>query len=272
MEQAEEATRAKSRFLANMSHELRTPLNAVIGITEMLEEDAEDLGQEDFIDPLRRIRGAGNHLLHLINEILDLSKIEAGRLELHYEDLEVMPLIDDIAMTAAPLADKNGNRLEVHCPDDIGKMRSDMTRVRQVLLNLLSNACKFTDKGEVALTVASSGEGDDEDLTFTVKDTGIGMNPEQLARLFQEFSQADSSTTRKYGGTGLGLAISRRLCRLMGGDVTVTSAPDVGSTFTARLPRRDRAAVEVLGSPAQTPAPGVMPQAVDPATQRQATG
>ena len=211
MQQAEEATRAKSRFLANMSHELRTPLNAVIGITEMLEEDAEDLGQDGFIEPLRRIRGAGNHLLHLINEILDLSKIEAGRLELHYEDIEVKPLIDEIAMTAAPLADKNGNRLEIRCPDDIGSMRADMTRVRQVLLNLMSNACKFTEKGEVSLAVARQGTGDDEVLTFTVKDSGIGMSPEQVAKLFQEFSQADSSTTRKYGGTGLGLAISRRL-------------------------------------------------------------
>jgi PAS domain S-box-containing protein len=244
MQQAEEATRAKSQFLANMSHELRTPLNAVIGITEMLEEDAEDLGQEDFIEPLRRIRGAGNHLLHLINEILDLSKIEAGRLELHYEEIDVKPLIDEIAMTAAPLADKNGNRLEIRCPDDIGIMRSDMTRVRQVLLNLLSNACKFTDKGEVTLTVAGDGSGNDEALTFTVKDSGIGMSPDQLAKLFQEFSQADSSTTRKYGGTGLGLAISRRLCRLLGGDVTVESAPGVGSIFTARLPRRSLEATE----------------------------
>ncbi|MGH6918924.1 MAG: ATP-binding response regulator, partial [Geminicoccaceae bacterium] len=244
MQQAEEATRAKSRFLANMSHELRTPLNAVIGITEMLEEDAEDLGQDGFIEPLRRIRGAGNHLLNLINEILDLSKIEAGRLELHAEDIEIKPLIDEIAMTAAPLADKNGNRLEIRCPDDIGKMRADMTRVRQVLLNLMSNACKFTDKGEVSLAVARNGTGDDEELTFTVKDSGIGMSPDQVAKLFQEFSQADSSTTRKYGGTGLGLAISRRLCRLMGGDVTVESTPGVGSTFIARLPRRRRETAE----------------------------
>jgi PAS domain S-box-containing protein len=255
MKQAEEATRAKSQFLANMSHELRTPLNAVIGITEMLEEDAEDLGQDEFIEPLRRIRGAGNHLLHLINEILDLSKIEAGRLELHYEEIDVKPLIDEIAMTAAPLADKNRNRLEIRCPDDIGTMRSDMTRVRQVLLNLLSNACKFTDKGEVSLTVARDGAGNDEALTFTVEDSGIGMSPDQLAKLFQEFSQADSSTTRKYGGTGLGLAISRRLCRLMGGDVTVESTPGVGSTFTARLPQRSLEAVEAPAGPAHPSMP-----------------
>ncbi len=249
MQQAEDATRAKSQFLANMSHELRTPLNAVIGITEMLEEDAEDVGQDDFIDPLRRIRGAGNHLLHLINEILDLSKIEAGRLELHYEDIDVKPLVEELAMTAAPLADKNGNRLEIRCPDDIGRMRSDMTRVRQVMLNLLSNACKFTDRGEIRLDVASEGAGDDAMLVFTVKDSGIGMSPEQLAKLFQEFSQADSSTTRKYGGTGLGLAISRRLCRLMGGDVTVESTPGEGSTFTARLPRQSAEALEAEEAP-----------------------
>jgi PAS domain S-box-containing protein len=245
MAQAEEATRAKSQFLANMSHELRTPLNAVIGITEMLEEDAEDLGQDDFIEPLRRIRGAGNHLLHLINEILDLSKIEAGRLELHYEDFDVKALIDEIAMTAAPLADKNHNRLEIHCPDDIGQMRADMTRLRQVLLNLLSNACKFTENGEVSLKVTRDGD----ELAFAVKDSGIGMSPDQMAKLFQEFSQADSSTTRKYGGTGLGLAISRRLCRLMGGDVTVDSTRGVGSTFAARLPARSREAVETAGAP-----------------------
>jgi PAS domain S-box-containing protein len=256
MEQAEEATRAKSQFLANMSHELRTPLNAVIGITEMLEEDAEDLGQEDFIDPLRRIRGAGNHLLQLINEILDLSKIEAGRLELHYEDIDVKALIDEIAMTAQPLADKNSNRLEIRCPDDIGEMRSDMTRVRQVLLNLMSNACKFTDKGEVSLTVARV-KGDDDALTFTVKDSGIGMSREQVAKLFQEFSQADSSTTRKYGGTGLGLAICRRLCRLMGGDVTVESTQGVGSTFTARLPRQPLEAAKAPRATAQPSTPTV---------------
>ena len=265
-EEAEEANRSKSAFLANMSHELRTPLNAVIGITEMLEEDAQDLGQDDFIDPLHRIRGAGNHLLQLINEILDLSKIEAGKLDLEYEEIDLKSLIDEIAMTAAPLADKNGNRLEICCPGDIGRMRTDVTRLRQVMLNLLSNACKFTKNGRVGLDVAS----DADQLVFAVTDTGIGMTQEQMGKLFQEFRQADSSTTRKYGGTGLGLAISRRLCRLMGGDVTVTSTPDVGSTFTARLPRRDRAAVEVLAPAA--PAPDVAPQPQDPATRRQAAG
>ena len=254
MEQAEEATRSKSQFLANMSHELRTPLNAVIGITEMLEEDAEDLGQNDFIEPLQRIRGAGNHLLHLINEILDLSKIEAGRLELHFEDIDLKPLIDELAMTAAPLADKNGNQLEIRCPDDIGRMHTDVTRLRQVMLNLLSNACKFTDHGHVSLDVASEGEGDEETLTFAITDSGIGMTPEQVAKLFQEFSQADSSTTRKYGGTGLGLAISRRLCRLMGGDVTVTSTAGKGSTFVVRLPRQGSRPIEASPPEIATPA------------------
>ncbi|MEM7021370.1 MAG: response regulator [Pseudomonadota bacterium] len=252
MEQAEEATRSKSQFLANMSHELRTPLNAVIGITEMLEEDAEDLGQDDFVEPLQRIRNAGNHLLHLINEILDLSKIEAGRLELHLEDIDLKPLIEELAMTAAPLADKNGNRLEVVCPDDIGAMHGDVTRVRQIMLNLLSNACKFTEQGKVRLAVASEGD----DLTFEIADSGIGMTPEQLNKLFQQFTQADSSTTRKYGGTGLGLAISRRLCRLMGGDVTVTSTPGEGSTFVARLPRTGKETEDAPCAPAAPPVAG----------------
>ena len=261
MEQAEEATRAKSRFLANMSHELRTPLNAIIGITEMLEEDAEDLGQDDFVEPLQRIRGAGNHLLQLINEILDLSKIEAGRLELHCEHVELKPLIDELALTATPLADKNGNRLDVRCPEDIGAMHADMTRLRQVMLNLLSNACKFTEQGEVSLDVSLASADEPDVLVFRVKDSGIGMTPEQLAKLFQDFSQADNTTTRKYGGTGLGLAISRRLCRLMGGDITVESAPGKGSTFTARLPRQSIETDEAICAPTQ-PCAAAMPEAL----------
>ena len=235
-DQAMEATRAKSQFLANMSHELRTPLNAVIGITEMLEEDAGDDGLDDYIEPLARISGAGKHLLRLINEILDLSKVEAGRIELHLEDIDVAGLIDTLATTAQPLADKNGNRLTLHYPDNIGAIRADLTRLRQVILNLLSNACKFTEGGEVRLTIERRMAGGEDRIRFAVADTGIGMTPEQQARLFQEFSQADSSTTRKYGGTGLGLAISRRLCRMMGGDIEVTSEPGVGSTFVAWLP------------------------------------
>jgi PAS domain S-box-containing protein len=235
MEQAEEANRTKSKFLANMSHELRTPLNAVIGITEMLKEDAEDLGQDDFLEPLDRIHRAGNHLLHLINEILDLSKIEAGRLELHLEQVDVAALVQEIAATAEALAARNHNRLRVDCPRDLGRMQTDPMRVRQIVLNLLSNACKFTENGEVILAVerehANGGR-----FSFSVADTGIGMTAEQMARVFEEFSQADSSTTRRYGGTGLGLAISKRLCNLMGGDITVDSTPGVGSTFSVHLP------------------------------------
>jgi PAS domain S-box-containing protein len=235
MQQAEEANRTKSKFLANMSHELRTPLNAVIGITEMLREDAQDLGQHDFVEPLDRIHRAGNHLLHLINEILDLSKIEAGRLELHLEEVGVAALIHDIATTAEALAAKNHNRFEAHCPDDLGSMHTEPMRIRQILLNLLSNACKFTENGDVSLTAGRDRADGGDWFTFTVADTGIGMTAEQMAKVFEEFSQADSSTTRRYGGTGLGLAISRRLCHLMGGDITVDSTP-AGSTFTVRLP------------------------------------
>ncbi|HEX2137053.1 MAG TPA: response regulator [Microvirga sp.] len=235
-EQAEEASRAKSRFLANMSHELRTPLNAVIGLTEMLREDAEELGQESFLEPLRRIHHASNHLLHLINEILDLSKIEAGRLDLQMEHVELASLVWDVVNTATPLAEKNGNRLEVVCPENPGTVWADPVRLRQVLLNLLSNACKFCEQGRVTLRVGRSQADGGDWITFAVADTGIGMTPAQTERLFEEFSQADVSTTRKYGGTGLGLAISRRLCRMMGGDIEVESEPGAGSTFTVRLP------------------------------------
>ncbi len=235
-DEAMQATLAKSRFLATMSHELRTPLNAVIGITEMLIEDAEDAGQSDIIEPLGRIGRAGKHLLELINEVLDLSKIEAGKLEFHYEDIDLRVLVDDALGAAQPLAARNGNRLEAHCPDDIGKMHSDVTRVRQIVLNLLSNACKFTDKGTVSLMLARSRADGADWLDLRVSDTGIGMTTEQVAKLFQEFTQADSSTTRKYGGTGLGLAITDRLCRMMGGSVTVESEPGRGTIFAVRLP------------------------------------
>ena len=235
-DEAMQATQTKSQFLANMSHELRTPLNAVIGITEMLQEDAEDLGQDDFIEPLQRISNAGKHLLDLINEVLDLSKIEAGKLEFHLEDFDIPAMVRDVTATAQPLADKNGNRLTVRCPDDVGSMRADLTRVRQVVLNLLSNACKFTKNGEVTVEAARQRAEEEDWVTFAVSDTGIGMTPEQLDKLFKEFSQADSSITRDYGGTGLGLAISQRLCHMMGGDIGVESAPSVGTTFTVRLP------------------------------------
>jgi signal transduction histidine kinase/DNA-binding response OmpR family regulator len=236
-QEAEEANRAKSQFLANMSHELRTPLNAVIGITEMLKEDAEEFGQEDFVEPLERISRAGKHLLNLINEILDLSKIEAGKLEFHLEDFDVPALVRDVATTVQPLADKNDNQLVLRCPEDLGSMRADLTRTRQIVLNLLSNACKFTKNGEVSIDVRFERGETGEQMILEVSDTGIGMTPEQMEKLFEEFSQADSSTTRRFGGTGLGLAISRRLARMMGGDIEVTSAPDEGSTFRAWLPR-----------------------------------
>ena len=235
-DQAMEASRTKSQFLANMSHELRTPLNAIIGITELLEEDAQDDGQDDYIEPLERISRAGRHLLHLIDEVLDLSKIEAGRVEFHVEAIDIAGLMGELATTAQPLARKKDNRLAVRHPKDFGAMRGDPTRVRQIVLNLLSNACKFTEGGEVGLTVERRRVRDRDWVEFTVSDTGIGMTPEQQARVFEEFAQADSSTTRKYGGTGLGLPISRRLCRMMGGDMEVISEPGVGSTFTARLP------------------------------------
>ena len=235
-DQANQATLAKSRFLANMSHELRTPLNAVIGITEMLLEDAQDAGQTSFEEPLQRVTRAGRHLLHLINEVLDLSKIEAGKLELHYEDIDIAGAIKDAVGAVQPLAAKNGNRIEIDCPAEIGSINADATRLRQIILNLLSNACKFTERGMVTLKVTRQAVGDAGWIEFSVADTGIGMTEEQIGRLFQEFSQADSSTTRKYGGTGLGLAISDRLCRLMGGSIAVTSQPNIGTRFTVRLP------------------------------------
>ncbi len=237
-DQAIDATEAKSRFLANMSHELRTPLNAVIGIAEMLLEDVEDAGQAEYVEPLGRIARAGKHLLTLINEILDLSKIEAGRLELHYEELDLRGIIEDALMTVQPLAERNGNRLEVRVLDETRAIIGDQTRLRQVVLNLLSNACKFTHKGTVAIELERRHEGEQEWVFIAVSDTGIGMTSEQLAKLFQEFSQADSSTTRKYGGTGLGLVITRRLCEMMGGSVTVSSEAGLGSRFTVRLPVR----------------------------------
>ncbi len=238
---AESANEAKSSFLANMSHELRTPLNAIIGYSEMLQEEAEDLDQPAFIPDLERINGAGKHLLGLINDVLDLSKIEAGKMELYPEDFEVAETVDEVVATVRPLVQQRHNALVVRC-ENVGSMRADVTKVRQALFNLLSNAAKFTDRGEIRLTVTRApGDGADVDLiTFEVADTGIGMTPEQLGRLFQPFSQADASTTRKYGGTGLGLALTRRFCQMMGGDVTVDSAPGNGSTFTITLPARTR--------------------------------
>ncbi len=232
----EEASKHKSQFLANMSHELRTPLNAIIGVTEMLREDAGDLKREDEIEPLDRVLRAARHLLGLINDILDLSKIEAGKMEIHIEEFAITPLIDDTVKTIKTLAAKNNNRLVVDCKPDIGVMQADQTRVRQALLNLLSNANKFTEGGAVTISVQRHQDAGRDWITLAVSDTGIGMTPEQVGKLFQDFSQADSSTTRKYGGTGLGLAISRRFCQLMGGDIAVESELGKGSTFTIRLP------------------------------------
>jgi GAF domain-containing protein/CheY-like chemotaxis protein len=233
--QLAEASQHKSQFLANMSHELRTPLNAIIGVTERLREDAEALKQD--VEPLDRVLGAGRHLLALINDILDLSKIEAGRMELHLESFPLAPLIEDVAKTIEPMATKNGNRIVVDCPAGLGIIHADQTRFRQALLNLASNANKFTEKGTVTIAAHPQRLEGRDGIRIGVTDTGIGMTEEQMGRLFQEFSQADASTTRKYGGTGLGLAISRHFCRMMGGDITVESKPGEGSTFIIRLPR-----------------------------------
>jgi signal transduction histidine kinase len=232
-EQAELASRAKSDFLASMSHELRTPLNAIIGIAEMLKEDAADEGRGELDEPLSRVLRAGRLLLQLINEVLDLAKIEAGRLELHLEDVDLDDLIEDIIGTAEPLAEKNRNRLVLDRPQRVGRFITDPMRFRQIILNLLSNACKFTDQGMVTLEAHREPHGG---LRLAVRDTGIGIPPDQMGRLFQEFSQAGTPGKRRYGGTGLGLAISRRLARLMGGDIAADSEPGRGSTFTVRLP------------------------------------
>ena len=217
-----------------MSHELRTPLNAILGVTEMLREDAEALKQD--VEPFDRVLGAGRHLLALINDILDLSKIEAGRMELHLETFALVPVVKDVARTIEPMATKNGNRLVIDCSPGLGTIHADQTRFRQALLNLASNANKFTEKGTITITAHQEQENGRDWITLAVADTGIGMTPEQMSRLFQEFSQASSATASRYGGTGLGLAISRRFCQMMGGDITVESEPGRGSTFTIRLP------------------------------------
>jgi signal transduction histidine kinase/CheY-like chemotaxis protein len=234
--QLEVASQHKSQFLANMSHELRTPLNAIIGLTEMLCEEAEAPEHADFAEPLERVQRAGKHLLGLINDVLDLSKIEAGKIELRDESVDVAALARDVLVTAQPLADKNGNRLLLSGAGDIGTIRGDQMRLRQILLNLISNACKFTERGTVTVSIERARSSDNGGISIAVADSGIGMTPEQVAKLFTEFTQADSSTTRKYGGTGLGLAISRRLVEMMGGTISVESALGKGSTFKLWLP------------------------------------
>jgi PAS domain S-box-containing protein len=247
---AEAANRAKSEFLANMSHELRTPLNAVIGYSELLREDAEEEGPERIIPDLVRIESAGKHLLGLINDILDVSKIEAGKVVLCLEDFDVAAMIGEVVSTTTPLARANRNALDVVCPDDAGTMHADLTKTRQILLNLVSNAAKFTEDGRVRLEVTRHAIEGQPWIEFVVTDTGIGMSPEQIERIGQPFTQADASTTRRYGGTGLGLVISRQFCRMMGGEITIESRLGKGAKFTVWLPAVVRESAGAVSAPA----------------------
>ncbi len=252
MRAVETANRTKSTFLANMSHELRTPLNAIIGYSEMLQEEAEELQLKDFVVDLGKIRTAGKHLLALINDVLDLSKIEAGRADLFIERFPIEGMIGDVTTTVLPLIEKKGNRLEIHIAQCLGDLTADLTRTRQVLFNLLSNAAKFTDKGTIAIEVFSEASPAGEMIVFKIRDTGIGMTPDQLSRIFEPFVQGDASTTKQFGGTGLGLTISRTFCRMMGGEITVESEPGKGSSFKVMLPREVKPKREVAES---TPKP-----------------
>jgi adenylate cyclase len=233
--QLQQASENKSQFVSSMSHELRTPLNAIIGLTEMMVTNAARFGTEKAQEPLQRVNRAGTHLLGLINQVLDLSKIEAGKLELNPQTVQLAPLIEEVIGTARQLAEQNKNRLVVEAQENLGTITVDPMRLRQILLNLLSNACKFTKQGEVKLRARRVRNGGDW-IELGIADTGIGMTPEQQAKLFQEFTQADAKTAQKFGGTGLGLAITRKLARMMGGDVMVTSEAGKGSVFTVRLP------------------------------------
>ena len=236
-EKAEAANNAKSQFLANMSHELRTPLNAIIGYSEILQEEAEDSGNSSSVADLQKIQSAGKHLLALINDVLDLSKIEAGKMEIFPESFSIRNILDEVATTVKPMLARNSNTLRITCPEDIGTMHSDMIKVRQILLNLLSNACKFTERGRIALEVSREEKTAGSTIVFRVTDSGIGMTEIQIAKLFEAFTQAEASTTRTYGGTGLGLAITRKFCQMLNGDVTVSSERGKGSVFTVRIPQ-----------------------------------
>ncbi len=231
-----EASLAKSQFLANMSHELRTPLNAIIGYSEMIQEDVQEKGINEFIPDLKKIREAGKHLLGIINDILDLSKIESGNVSLHLEEFKISMMIQDLGTTAVPLMEKNNNKLEIRIQENIGTMRGDIKRLRQVLLNLLSNAAKFTENGKITIDVSRENVDHNDWINFRVLDTGIGMTDEQKSKVFQAFSQADTSVTRKFGGAGLGLVISKRFCQMMGGTITFESEAGKGSSFCVRLP------------------------------------
>ena len=236
---AEEASRSKSQFLANMSHELRTPLNAIIGYSELMREEAEDMELPSFIRDLTKIESAGKHLLSLINGVLDIAKIEAGKMDLHAETFDVAHMLEDVAATVTPVVEKNGNHFEIVKSPGLGSMHTDLTKVRQSLFNLLGNAGKFTKNGQVRLEALRESDSDAVDwIVFHVRDTGVGMTVEQAAKVFEAFTQADASTTRKYGGTGLGLAITREFSRMIGGEATVESALGQGSVFTLRLPAK----------------------------------
>ncbi len=246
--EAEAANKAKSVFLANMSHELRTPLNAIIGYSEILLEDAQDLGYQDFVNDLDNIHTSGRHLLTIINDILDLSKIEAGKMDVNWESFNIMALIENVLATIQPLINQNGNTLEIICEDNQEAIIADPNKMRQVILNLLSNAAKFTENGKISLKVKMVNNNEsfvdenlglnskDKMLVLSVADTGIGISEDKIESLFQPFTQADNSTTRKYGGTGLGLAISRHFCKMMGGDIAVVSEVNKGSIFTVKFP------------------------------------
>ncbi|TBL71544.1 hybrid sensor histidine kinase/response regulator [Paenibacillus thalictri] len=244
-DEAVEASLFKSQFLANMSHELRTPLNAIIGYSEMLKEEAEDMGEQVFVDDLQKINTAGKHLLSLINDILDISKIEAGKMDLYFETCDVPGLIQDVITTVKPLTDANRNRLETRCAE--GEIETDVTKLRQILINLLSNASKFTQQGTIGLKAVHEERHGIPGIIFQVWDTGIGMTQEQVDKLFQPFTQADSSTTRKYGGTGLGLAISHHFCSMLGGEIRVESELGQGSEFICWLPAQPMARRKEIG-------------------------